>query len=75
MRRGWLRRKLAESIVVHLTTGDSVAGFLEETSKDGLILRAARFLDNDTHVPLAGELFVPRERVLFVQVGGTKQGE
>lgn len=68
MKRSWLTRKLASSVTVHLTTGDSIAGYLEEVGRDGVILRAPRFLDAEQHVPMAGELFVPREKVLFVQV-------
>ena len=69
MIRGWLRRQLAASVVVHTTTDQSIAGVLEETARDGVILRAARFLDSpDAEVPLAGETFIPREKIAFVQV-------
>lgn len=73
MMRSWLRHKLASSVTVHLTTGDSVAGYLEETGRDGIILRAARFLDTEASVAMAGELFVPRDKILLVQVGETNQ--
>jgi hypothetical protein len=67
--KGWLRRQLATSVVVHTTTDQSIAGVLEGTARDGIILRAARFLDSgDAQVPLAGETFIPRERIQFVQV-------
>lgn len=56
-------------MTVHLTTGDTVAGFLEETGRDGIILRAARYLDTDSQVPMAGELFIPKDKILFVQLG------
>lgn len=70
MIRGWLRHKLAEQVTVHTTTDQTIIGYLEETSRDGLILRAARFMDAEVAVPLAGEVFVPREKIAFVQVGG-----
>lgn len=69
MRRGWLRRQLAHSVLVHTTTDQSIAGVLEEVARDGLILRAARFLDSsDAEIPLAGETFIPREKIALVQV-------
>lgn len=67
--RPWLRRRLASNVTVHLTTGDTVAGFLEETGRDGIILRAARYLDTDVQVTMAGELFIPKDKITMVQLG------
>ncbi|GAA2141532.1 hypothetical protein GCM10009760_25800 [Kitasatospora kazusensis] len=65
----WLRRQLASEVVVHTIEEQSIRGWLEEEAPDGLILRAARFLDaGENPVPLAGETFIPRGRVAFVQV-------
>lgn len=70
MRRvgGWLRRQLADEIVVHTTQGQTIRGWLEDVSRDGVILRAPRYVEGEGSIPLAGELFIPRERVLFAQV-------
>lgn len=68
-RRSWLRHQLAHSVLVHTTSDQSIAGVLEEVARDGVILRAARFLDSsDAQVPLAGETFIPREKIALVQI-------
>lgn len=63
----WLDRVTADHVVVHTVDGTSFAGLLAETAADGVVLRAARMLDHD--VDLAGDVFVPRGRVAFVQRG------
>lgn len=70
MRRvgGWLRRQLADEVVVHTTEDMSIAGWLEEVASDGIILRAARYVEGDGDIALAGELFIPRSKICFVQV-------
>ena len=66
--RGWLRRQLASDVVIHTTDDITVRGFLEEVGRDGVILRAARYLEGQGAIPLGGELFIPREKVRMVQV-------
>ncbi len=67
--RGWLRRQLAVSVIVHTTSDQSIAGVLEEVARDGVILRAARFLDSsEAQVPMAGETYIPRSKIQMVQV-------
>lgn len=69
--RSWLRQRTARSVVVHVSDGPdgrSIEGLLVSVGQDGVVLRAARYLTDDAQVPLLGELFVPRDRVLFVQV-------
>lgn len=69
MKRSWLRHRLAHSVIVHTVDDQSISGVLEEVARDGLILRAARFLDsNDAQVPLAGETFIPRHKIALLQV-------
>lgn len=68
---GWLERVLKKRIVVHLDTDQSIQGVLMERVEDGLILRAAKLLDDDPEkgeTPLAGETFVPHHRVVFAQL-------
>lgn len=66
-----MKRKIADNVLVHTTDERTVQGILALVARDGLVLRAAKYLD-EQDVPLGGELFVPRERVLFVQVAGSK---
>lgn len=70
MRRvgGWLRRQLADEVVVHTTENLSIAGWLEEVARDGVILRAARYVEGDGDIALAGEVFIPRPKISLVQV-------
>lgn len=68
MVRGWLRRQLADEVVVHTTENMTIAGWLEEVSSDGVILRAARYVEGDGDITLAGEVFIPRPKISFVQV-------
>lgn len=69
MRRptGWLRRQLASSVVIHLTDESSIVGYLEEVARDGVILRGATHL-GETRVDIGGEVYIPRNRVKWVQV-------
>jgi hypothetical protein len=66
--RGWLRRQLAHSVVVHTTTDASISGILEFQAHDGIVLRAARFLEGSDQISLGGETFIPREKIALVQV-------
>lgn len=70
MIRGWLKQQLATDVVVHTVDNSTLRGLLEDTARDGIVLRAARFLDggNGDGVHLAGELFVPRDKIAFIQV-------
>lgn len=64
---GWLRRQLATQCVIHTVDDQSIAGFLEEVARDGVILRAATHL-GETKVDIAGECWIPRARISWVQV-------
>lgn len=70
MRRSVLRQHTASQVIVALTNDSSVGGWLEEVGKDGYLLRAPHLLLEEGVQPLDGELYIPREKVLFVQVGG-----
>ena len=65
---GWLKRQLADEVVIHTTESQTVRGWLEEVARDGVILRAARYVEGEGEIPLAGELFIPRPKIAFVQV-------
>lgn len=71
------KRRFAEvvrsSVVLHLTSGQSVAGILLGAYDDSFALARTRLLapSSGRVVPLDGEIVVPRESVLFAQVGVT----
>lgn len=73
MRRRLLRRRLAERVLVALSDSTSVAGWLEEVGRDGLLLRAAELHTEgeDRPVKLSGEVFLPDSKILFVQLLGS----
>ncbi len=68
-RRGWLMRRRSERLLVHTTDGQSIEGLLRETGPDGLVLASPRLVDSD--VTLAGDLFVPKAKVLMIQRPGS----
>jgi CubicO group peptidase (beta-lactamase class C family) len=65
--RSWLRRRSGERVVVHTTTERSLEGTLVTVAPDGLVLVGARYLDDE--VDLGAEVYVPRARVAWMQVG------
>ncbi len=64
--RNWLRGRSGARVVVHTTTERSLEGTLVVVAPDGLVLAGARYLESDT--ALAGEVYVPAERVAWMQV-------
>lgn len=68
-RSRWLESVLTKRIVVHLKNDQSIDGSMVAEMHDGVILRAARLLnDGAPATSMAGEVFVPRENVAFVQL-------
>lgn len=71
--RNYLKARLSARVVVHTTDRQSIDGVLREVAKDGVVLLNARYLDApDGPEPLHGDVYIPRERVAFVQV---REGE
>lgn len=62
---GWLEEIVHRQIVVHTTESNTFHGLLESVWDDGLLLKAVRMVDAD--VALAGDVFVPRAMIAFVQ--------
>ena len=60
--RVWKRRRM----LIHLRDGTTLAGLLVTRTRDALVLQGAAIVA-DSEQRLAGDLVVPRERVLFVQ--------
>lgn len=67
--RSWLDSVLRHRIHVHTKDDHTIEGVLECTTPDGLVLRAPVLHSSDAErgVPMAGEVFVPRDRISFIQ--------
>lgn len=68
MIRTWFRRRRAFSVLVHTTGDETFQGVLVGEFRDGVALRHAKYHSGEGDVPLAGEVFIPRSRIAFVQV-------
>ena len=66
----WLDDLTLETVIVHIDNGPSLKGVKQAVYDDGLLLRDAMTLDEPAEV-LNGLQFVPRERVVLVQLVGT----
>ena len=67
----WLERVTRQNIIVHTTADQSISGVLMEQTPDGVILRAAKLLgEGGRETSMAGETWVPRERIAFCQFDG-----
>lgn len=65
----WLTLVLKKRITVHTRDSQSIEGSLMEKTDDGLILRAAKWLNSGARpTTMAGEVFIPRENVAFAQL-------
>lgn len=63
----WLDSRLTRRVLVHTVDGTSIEGSLIRAAPDGLILAAARYLDDAEPKDLLGETYIPRPRVGFIQ--------
>lgn len=63
----WLERKRGVHLRFNLVDESTIAGVVLEVGPDGVLLGAAEYL-GDQSVPLGGEVFLPKERVAFIQV-------
>jgi hypothetical protein len=65
---GWLRWKRRSFITVHTVDDRTIEGVLTAAARDGIVLTAAVYPHDGEKIPLAGAVFIPRHKVLFVQV-------
>lgn len=67
--KSWLETVTRHRIHVHTKDEHTIEGVLEGTTPDGLVLRAALLhtAGAENPVPMAGDVWVPRERVAFIQ--------
>lgn len=61
----WFERAVARKVIVH-AEARSIEGIVAFVGPDGVLLRSAQLLGPQP-TPLAGEVWVPRGQVLFVQ--------
>jgi hypothetical protein len=66
IRRGWLEARTFTRIIAHTTDDKSIEGLLDHVGPDGITLRTAKLLGN-TPTEMAGEVWIPRSKVRFVQ--------
>ncbi len=70
MRRSWLRTRLRRNVYVHTTQSTTIRGVLQTVGGDGVVLSAAVFLESADPVPMAGDVFIPKANVAFIQIEG-----
>ena len=65
----WLDDLTLETVIVHIDNGPSLKGLKQAVYDDGILLRDAVALEDPIEV-LNGLQFVPRERVVLIQLVG-----
>jgi hypothetical protein len=66
----WFAAAIRKRVIVHQLNDRSIEGSLWERTADGILLRSAKYLgeSGQADIPMAGEVFIPRENVAFVQM-------
>lgn len=67
--RGWLDELEVDAVIVTLTDGRTIAGYLAGAREDGILIRNARVLGVAATIAAAGEIVIPRDRIAWVQRG------
>jgi hypothetical protein len=67
----WLDDLTLETVIVHVNDGPSLKGLKQAVYGDGLLLRDVMTLE-DPPAMLNGVVFVPRERVVLLQLVETR---
>lgn len=65
--RRWLKSRVQNRVIVYTTEEQVLDGLLSVVAGDGVVLLDTR-VRNDQDVSLQGEVYIPREKVRFVQV-------
>ncbi len=65
----WLRESYLTRVLIHTREGDTYDGLLHGSERGAVLLVNASFhaADSEHSVPLAGETYIPRERISFLQ--------
>jgi hypothetical protein len=64
----WLADLTLETVIVHTAGGQSFKGLKAAVHTDCLVLRDCMMLEPEAQTLINGDVVVPREQVLFLQV-------
>jgi len=70
--RRWLKGKVREHAVVYTTDDKVLEGVLTVVADEGVVLNNT-VVHDVKDVPVVGDVFVPRERIRFVQIARARQ--
>jgi len=70
--RRWLKDKVRKHAVVYTTDDKVLEGVLAVISDEGVVLNNT-VIHDAKDIPLVGDVFVPRERIRFVQIARARQ--
>lgn len=62
----WLESITLERVLVHTSDDQTFEGNLAGVASDGLLLKAVRLVDENP-VNVAGDVFIPRSKIVMVQ--------
>jgi len=74
----WWEQAQGRQVMLHMTDENTMRGLVSVVVPDGVLLASPEYLhDGADPVTVAGEAFIPAERVLWVQMvpGGTPRSE
>lgn len=63
----WVRKLMATTVVVNLTTEGAIRGILVGEYRDVIVLASASFLVGDSISPIDGDTAIPRDKIAFIQ--------
>lgn len=63
----WLNRLTSKTVVVHLSTDESIRGVLAGVYSDCIVLRHAAYLAPNAVDKVDGEAVIPREKISWMQ--------
>ena len=66
--RSWWEQRKTEVLMIHLADESTIQGVVLEIGPDGVLLGAPEYLGEERRVELAGEVWIPREQIVMVQV-------
>jgi len=70
--RRWLKDKVRNRAVVYTVDDQVIEGVLAVVADEGVVLNNAVIKDS-SDMPLAGDVFVPRQNIRFVQIARARQ--
>lgn len=70
----WVREHYLKRVLIHTKEGDTFDGLLQSSEREAVILVNAQYhgAGAEQAVPLAGETYVPRAQIAFMQRPGVK---